>query len=595
MAVEQVHSSILGLDIGSITTSVSLFGVFNGKFQLQNIGTDLTSLGAGQVLSAGVIGAIQDLQKQADRVLLSPNPQRHVEVDQVRQSVDQISLAASFGPDIDAVLLGLTSHGSLFAGESLIRSLPMRLAGSFGLADLQDNFGVLDQLIHLHPKIMILTGGENMGAEASIQQWVEMVRLYCALVSSSLKPRLFYAGNPSLQNLVQRHLEPVGGLQILPNLQPAFGELDIVPAQAAVEQSIIQAWQGMIPGFSDLVNAAGKSVRTKAFLQDRMIRYLSKAKQAQGGDRPQRGVLAVDLGARRSVISAAISSQTGTVVQPTSMEVSDLTQTPTVSLVRQWTAASVSLSDVHQYLATQILMPARIPETFNDLAISQAEARVRLQGLVKELSFHHPWFSQHASSGIPGLFEPIILSGRVLTHAPSPGQAMLMMLDGFQPRGISTIVLDRHHLLPLLGLLGEVAPLLPVHLLASDVFTNLGSVICLDSPAPNGNLLLSLKVQAESIKPYSFEIFKGDLIRLVIPVGDSVILECSPEENTDIGLGGPGIGGQIKVTSGLMGVVIDARGRPIDLPEDDAMRVDKLQGWLRDLGGLDVIDSRGDV
>jgi len=71
-----------------------------------------------------------------------------------------------------------------------------------------------------------------------------------------------------------------------------------------------------------------------------------------------------------------------------------------------------------------------------------------------------------------------------------------------------------------------------------------------------------------------------------------VVLECSPKQNTDIGLGAPGIGGQIKVTSGVLGVVIDARGRPIELPEDDKARVEKLQRWLRNLGGYDMTVSK---
>ena len=107
--------------------------------------------------------------------------------------------------------------------------------------------------------------------------------------------------------------------------------------------------------------------------------------------------------------------------------------------------------------------------------------------------------------------------------------------------------------------------------------------------------MLSLTVQAESIKSYSLDIFKGDLTRLIIPSGALVTLECSPQHHTDIGLGGPGIGGQIKMNSGAMGVVIDARGRPIVLPEDDAERVETLQHWLRILGGYDAAISGDDA
>jgi hypothetical protein len=40
-----------------------------------------------------------------------------------------------------------------------------------------------------------------------------------------------------------------------------------------------------------------------------------------------------------------------------------------------------------------------------------------------------------------------------------------------------------------------------------------------------------------------------------------------------------------KVEGGVVGIVIDARGRPIVLPKDDEVRRGKLREWF---GGLDV-------
>jgi hypothetical protein len=39
------------------------------------------------------------------------------------------------------------------------------------------------------------------------------------------------------------------------------------------------------------------------------------------------------------------------------------------------------------------------------------------------------------------------------------------------------------------------------------------------------------------------------------------------------------------VEGGVVGILIDARGRPIDLPEDDEARRKKLREWF---GGLDA-------
>jgi len=42
--------------------------------------------------------------------------------------------------------------------------------------------------------------------------------------------------------------------------------------------------------------------------------------------------------------------------------------------------------------------------------------------------------------------------------------------------------------------------------------------------------------------------------------------------------------GEQQVFGAELGVIIDARGRPISLPDDREARVARLQSWLADLG-----------
>ena len=162
---------------------------------------------------------------------------------------------------------------------------------------------------------------------------------------------------------------------------------------------------------------------------------------------------------------------------------------------------------------------------------------------------------------------------------------MLMLLDGLQPWGVTTMVLDTRHILPVLGIAAESVPVLPVHVLDSGAFTNLGSVIAAVSDAPEGETLLTIRVKPENGKQYAVDVAQGTLRRLLVPEGVSVVLELEPRSHTDLGFGAPGMGGRIKVKSGVLGVVIDARGRPLRLPEDDEKRVDRLRQWLWNLGG----------
>lgn len=200
------------------------------------------------------------------------------------------------------------------------------------------------------------------------------------------------------------------------------------------------------------------------------------------------------------------------------------------------------------------------------------------------LSARQASFEFDPDNGLLSQCATVFASGAALTGAPTWGQAMMILLDSLQPWQETTIILDQHHILPMLGLLGEAEPLLPVQVLDSDAFVNLGTVIPVVSQAQEGVLVLSVNVALDSGKTYTVDIPQGALRRLLIPVGEAVSLTLEPALGVDVGAG-PGVSRQARVRGGELGVVIDARGRPLRLPENNEERVEHLRHWLWSLGG----------
>lgn len=585
MAKHQALTSLLGIDIGQINTRVSLFSISEGKYRLKGSQSTDTSLGYGLHLGAGAGAAMRVLQEQSGHAILKPSGGLLMPADGPDQGVDRVVLTTSAGPSINTVLLGLTEKGSLKTGNALVDSLPLKLVKAFGLADDVDESDGIGALIQSRPEIVIITGGEDMGAKRAVNRWVELVRLFCLMLPRSLRPVLLYAGNPLLETNVRRRLEPLTALYIVPNLQPVHGEKDLVPAQMVLDREILREWSEQVPGLVNLSGFPNSLIGTKEFSLGRMVRFLSRTKNKQPSYTGDRGVLAVDLGGGRTTISAGVNGKTASVVQPTWGDLLDVQDEETSRSVYQWTAAPVTRQDVNQFLSHQSLNPSVVPETLNELAISQSFARACLRRVMCQVSENYPWFNFDPDEGLKGQYEPMIASGAVLSQAPTPGQAMMMLLDALQPWGITTIVLDKQHLLPLLGLMGESDPVLPIHILDSAVFENLGTVLTAVSDLPEGETVLTVEVMPETGKDYSVDIVKGTLRRLIVPAGVSVVLTVQPNDHTDVGFGSPGIGGQLKVTGGTLGVIIDARGRPLKLPTDGDLRVEQLRRWLWSLGG----------
>jgi hypothetical protein len=455
---------------------------------------------------------------------------------------------------------------------------------ALGVGELADEAKVITRLVKTCPEIVVIAGGEDAGAEALTRRWMEVLRTACRLMPSTCQPVIVYAGNLNLESMATRRLEPVGKLHVVPNIQPAYGEYDLVPAQIALEGEILRQWKAKLPGLPGLCDLARDLNGITNRSLDRMVRYIGQSRRTGSAGVEQTGVLAIDLGGQSTTMSASIISLAGSVVQDKFPDVRDESWLSACQAVYKWTGEPITLDMANQFLSNYALLPAWVPETTTELALMGAFARFRLQRALRQFSDFYPWFDYDPGRGLQGHYEPIIISGAVLTHAPHPGGVLLTLLDALQPHGMTTFVLDRHHIMPLLGKIGEIEPVLPVQVLASAAFENLATVVSATGKLQQGKLALTVHVETESGKIYTVNVQQGSLRRLVIPTGEEAVLEFVPHQKVDIGFSGAGRGGRLKITGGVLGVVIDARGRPVKLPDQPEERVERLGEWLRTMG-----------
>jgi hypothetical protein len=72
----------------------------------------------------------------------------------------------------------------------------------------------------------------------------------------------------------------------------------------------------------------------------------------------------------------------------------------------------------------------------------------------------------------------------------------------------------------------------------------------------------------------------GQLRVIPLGVGQSVMATLRPLGQFDLGAG-KGRPVEAELHGGLVGIVFDCRGRPIELPSNDVQRVAKLTEWIR--------------
>jgi hypothetical protein len=118
----------------------------------------------------------------------------------------------------------------------------------------------------------------------------------------------------------------------------------------------------------------------------------------------------------------------------------------------------------------------------------------------------------------------------------------------------------------------------------SGAFQNLGTVVSVLGNASPGAAVLRAKLTTAGKNETVVEVKAGGIELLPLGMDESAQLAIQPVGRADAGFG-PGRGQTIQVTGGALGVVIDARGRPLNLSTDTVRRRELMKKWLWTLGG----------
>jgi hypothetical protein len=235
--------------------------------------------------------------------------------------------------------------------------------------------------------------------------------------------------------------------------------------------------------------------------------------------------------------------------------------------------------EVREYVLNHMLHPEVIPTTIRELQICQAFAREALAltvEMAKQRNFE--WLDA----------DLILATGGVLSHASKYGQAALMLLDALQPRGVTSLVLDRTMLVPQLGAVATVAPVAAVQVNENDAVTHrLGTCVIPFGAIPPGQIAVRVGVEYRNGRQLTVDVVGGSIEVIPLRSNEQALLSLFPAPGVDVGLG-PGERARAaeEIDGGLIGLIIDARGRPLALSTNERERQARLQQWMQAIGAL---------
>ncbi|MEA2574738.1 MAG: hypothetical protein QOH93_2036 [Chloroflexia bacterium] len=618
--------AVLAVDIGSLYTRAALFDVVGDEYRfIARASAVTTSEAPYNDVTAGVYNAISDLEGVIGRKLTDGTrllmPQRR-DGNGIDLFIATSSAAPALRLVVAAVSTDISASSAMQAAMSTYTSIVSRVTLDEGLHQLpNEDEAVLnsaaiawsqeqtDKLLALPPDVVLLSGGVDGGPVSPLVRLAKVVAVTAREQSSRAElaarkgqvapgmPLLIFAGNQEALQGITEALVPIAEMQSVPNVRPDLRTELPGPAAAAIAGIYTERRVPQIPGYHVLSRWVEGPIVPTADCERLIAQYLHR----QYG----RETLVVDVGATSTGLFLANSQADHAAVMGDmglAYGLSNLLATRGAANVLRWLPFEMSEDELWEWALNKVARPLTLPQTPRDLMIEHALAR--------EALVHGAQALQSYNGGRPPRYDLLVGTGGLLAHTPRPGQAALLLLDALQPAAVELgsveLALDTTLLIPPVGNLARHQGAAAAYIFDRDCLVWLGTAIVVHnawrqeangkSPAavPGSTVAVNVTVERQQGGTENVEVPYGTIRIVPLRPGQRAALTVKPGAGFRVGSGEPGKAlktqpGQ-EVKGGLVGLVIDARGRPLDLPEDGTVRRTLIRGWLT---AMDAIAESG--
>jgi hypothetical protein len=240
------------------------------------------------------------------------------------------------------------------------------------------------------------------------------------------------------------------------------------------------------------------------------------------------------------------------------------------------------------WVLNRSIRPATIAATARDRAIEQALARQIVRRGLAEIQRSRPT----ALSDID-----LMIGSPIFAEWGQPGAAALTLLDCLNQLpndGVVDLALDRDGLMVAAGALCTLDPALAASVFEIDALVQLGSAVVIGGATHEGDLACRGEIRYATGEITQFSVASGSIELLPLGAGETASLILRPERSYSIG-GRPAgetvqLTGERQVGGGAVGVMLDARARP--LHAGGPGRAAKMKQWLDAVNGHRFASSR---
>ncbi len=490
---DRMKDRIIITDIGSTTTkAILLVRDMDGSRMYGPVHAPTTVEKPFEDVMQGVINSLDELQKKTGQKTLTDSG----------NAIDSESLyltTSSAGGGLQILVVGLTVFDSASSARRASYGAGGVLLDVFAIDDKRSAIEQMLAMQRLFPDIILFSGGIDGGAVAGLIRLGELLSMANpqAKFGGEDKVPLVYAGNKDAQKVMDVIFRKGFDLHIVPNLRPTMTDENLEPACEKIHQLFMDHVMERAPGYSALKTIVGDDIIPTPTGVMKSMQILSETLDTN--------IMAVDIGGATTDIFSNIMGNFYRTVSANygmSYSIANVMKDATRDKLLAMLPSEIDGKYVTNYIGNKMLFPTTYPEGTVQFAIERAASALAIAMSKRqhmEMHFNAEqigfldrfknrdfdkftetvYYNQKMQERRfhPRDLNVMIGAGGVIAAAKDPKDALMMVVDGLQPLGITEIWRDRHFTSPHLGKLSDIDEDLARKLLLNDCYEKLAMVV----------------------------------------------------------------------------------------------------------------------
>jgi uncharacterized protein (TIGR01319 family) len=582
---------ILATDCGSTTTKAILVErVGNGWRQTQRAEAPTTVEEPFADVTIGVSNSLTEIGELAGRRFIADDGTiiRRKGADDP-DGCDLYISTSSAGGGLQMVVAGVVAQMTAASAKRAALGAGAIVMDTIASNDKRRPHERIQRIRELRPDMVLISGGTDGG---NVQQVVQIAE---QIAPAKPRPRfggeyelpVIYAGNKDAAPQVRGIFGKGFDLAVVENLRPTLEQENLGPARDKIHDVFLEHVMAHAPGYDKLISWSDAPIMpTPGAVGDILQRIAA---------RDRLNAVCVDIGGATTDVFSVFDGTFNRTVSANlgmSYSISNVCAEAGLDKVLRWVHIDMDERELRNRVKNKMIRPTTIPQSAEALVFEQAVARealrlayaqhkefaTTLKGVQQQRTVGD-LFSQQASGQTivdDMRLDLLVASGGVLSHAPKMEQTAAMLVDSFEPQGFTQLAKDSIFMMPHLGVLASVQPEAAMEVFERDCLVRLGWSVAAKGEGKWGKKCFSYRVSGAVSA--TGELACGDVALVRVGPEQEVEVTVEPAKEFDLGAG-PGKPLTRRVKGGTVGILFDARGRPLMLPENPADRRAAVARW----------------